>query len=92
MEIALVGDPDSADTQALLNAVCDGYQPFRVVALGAPSAQPADVPLLQDRALVDGRAAAWVCRDSTWRPRQRSQKRYDTRWAAECSPLAAEEA
>jgi uncharacterized protein YyaL (SSP411 family) len=35
-EIAIVGDPDSADTQALLNVVRDGYQPFQVVALRSP--------------------------------------------------------
>ncbi len=62
-EIAIVGDPDSADTQALLNVVRDGYRPFQVVALGAPDAQSPAVPLLQDRGLVDGHATAYVCRD-----------------------------
>ena len=61
-EIAIVGDPDSADTQALLNVVRDGYRPFQVVAMGAPGAQLPAVPLLQDRGLVDGQAAAYVCR------------------------------
>jgi uncharacterized protein YyaL (SSP411 family) len=60
-EIAIVGDPESADTQALLNVVRDGYQPFQVVALGASGAQPPTVPLLQDRGLVDGQATAYVC-------------------------------
>jgi uncharacterized protein YyaL (SSP411 family) len=63
-EIAIVGDPDSADTQALLNVVRNGYRPFQVVALGAPDVQPASVPLLQDRGLVEGQASAYVCRDS----------------------------
>jgi uncharacterized protein YyaL (SSP411 family) len=62
-EIAIVGDPASADTQALLRVVRDGYRPFQVMALGAPNAQPPAVPLLQDRGVVDGRAAAYVCRD-----------------------------
>jgi uncharacterized protein YyaL (SSP411 family) len=62
-EIAIVGDPGSADTQALLNAVRDGYRPFQVVALGAPGPQGAQVPLMEDRGLVDGQAAAYVCRD-----------------------------
>jgi uncharacterized protein YyaL (SSP411 family) len=86
-EIAIVGEPDSADTQALLNVVRDGYRPFQVVALGSPHGQRsghddvqlaqarqlqsnaddpvvrnAAVPLLQDRRLVKGRAAAYVCR------------------------------
>jgi uncharacterized protein YyaL (SSP411 family) len=41
----------------------DGYRPFQVVALGEPNRQGAVVPLLQDRGMVDGRAAAYVCRD-----------------------------
>ena len=64
-EVAIVGKRDSADTQALLNVVRDGYRPLQVVALGAPGAQSPCVPLLQDRDLVDGRAAAYVCRNFT---------------------------
>jgi uncharacterized protein YyaL (SSP411 family) len=60
-EIAIVGDPDSADTRDLLSVVRDGYRPFQVVALGAPSQEGAQVPLLRDRGLVDGLAAAYVC-------------------------------
>lgn len=37
-EIAIVGDPGSADTQALLEIVREGYRPFQVVALGPPHA------------------------------------------------------
>jgi uncharacterized protein YyaL (SSP411 family) len=67
-EIAIVGDPDSADTQALLNVVCDGYQPFHVVALGTPDVGGvAVVPLLQDRGLVNGQATAYVCRSFSCR-------------------------
>jgi uncharacterized protein YyaL (SSP411 family) len=61
-EIAIVGDPDSADTQALLNVVREGYRPFQVVALGVPDRDTA-VPVLGNRGLVDGQAAAYVCRD-----------------------------
>ncbi len=64
-DIAIVGDPKSADTQALLNVVRDGYRPFQVIALGTPGAQPHPVLLLQDRGLVDGQAAAYVCRNLT---------------------------
>jgi len=74
-EIAIVGDPDSADTQVLLDVVRDDYQPFQVVALGAPDSgnaaggvgSIAAVPLLQDRGLVDGRATAYVCRSFSCR-------------------------
>ncbi len=64
-EIAIVGDPSSADTQALLNVVRDGYRPFQVVALGALDAQLPAVPPLQDRGQLDGQATAYVCRDLT---------------------------
>ncbi|HUT03466.1 MAG TPA: hypothetical protein VM163_06200 [bacterium] len=64
-EIAIVGDPEAANTQALLSVVRSGYQPFQVVALGEPTAQPPAVPLLRDRGLLDGQAAAYVCRAFT---------------------------
>jgi uncharacterized protein YyaL (SSP411 family) len=64
-EIAIVGGPDSTDTKALLSVARDGYRPFQVVALGAPDSQSPAVPLLQDRRLVEGHAAAYVCRDFT---------------------------
>ncbi len=62
-EIAVVGNPEAADTQTLLSVVRSGYQPFQVVALGEPSTHPPAVPLLQDRGLVDGKAAVYLCRD-----------------------------
>jgi uncharacterized protein YyaL (SSP411 family) len=66
-EIAIVGDPKAPDTQALLSVVRSGYQPFQVVALGAPGPPGAQIPLLEDRGLVEGqgehaRPAAYVCR------------------------------
>jgi uncharacterized protein YyaL (SSP411 family) len=64
-EIAIIGDPNSADTQALLSVVRDGYRPFQVVALAAPGSQPPTVPLLKDRGLVEGQPAAYVCRNFT---------------------------
>ena len=62
-EIAIVGDPGSADTQALLKVVRNGYRPFQVVALGGPAPDKPAVPLLRDRGLLDGQATAYVCRD-----------------------------
>jgi uncharacterized protein len=100
-EIAIVGDPDSADTQALLSVARDGYRPFQVVALGSPDgllsarerqlpSNTADAvgsiaaaPLLQDRGLVEGHAAAYVCRDFVCQARAtqpeglRAQLEYD---------------
>jgi hypothetical protein len=62
-EIAIVGDPDSVDTHALLGVVRDGYRPFQVVALGVPSPEGAQAPLMEGRGLVDGQATAYVCRN-----------------------------
>jgi uncharacterized protein len=62
-EIAIVGEPEDADTQALLEVVRSGYRPFQVVALAGSSAQSPAVPLLQGRGLVNGRATVYVCRD-----------------------------
>jgi uncharacterized protein YyaL (SSP411 family) len=62
--LPIVGNTDSAGTQALLNVVRDGCRSFQVVALGVPSTQPFAVPLLQDRGLVDGKAAAYLCRNA----------------------------
>jgi uncharacterized protein YyaL (SSP411 family) len=62
-EIAIVGDPEAADTLALLVVVRSGYQPFQVAAQAAPSLQPCAVPLLQDRGLVNGKPAAYICRN-----------------------------
>lgn len=66
-EIAIVGEPRADDTRSLPAVTQDGYRPFQVVALGAPGAQPPAFPLLQDRGLVDGQAAAYVYRNPTCR-------------------------
>jgi uncharacterized protein YyaL (SSP411 family) len=60
-EIAIVGEPNSADTQALLHVARDGYRPLQIVALGGPTANSPATPFLKDRGLVDGHAAAYVC-------------------------------
>jgi uncharacterized protein YyaL (SSP411 family) len=60
-EIAIVGDPSAEDTVALLTAARAAYRPNQVIAM---SAEPGDsaVPLLRDRARLDGAATAYVCR------------------------------
>jgi uncharacterized protein YyaL (SSP411 family) len=62
-EIAIIGDPEATGTQALLSVVRSEYRPFQVVALGLPDVNLPAVPLLQDRGLVNGQPAAYVCRD-----------------------------
>jgi hypothetical protein len=60
-QIAIVGDPDAADTLALLRPVRKGYRPFQLVELGVSVAGFLAVPLLHDRGLVKGQAAVYVC-------------------------------
>ena len=61
-EIAIVGDSQAGDTQALLQIVRNGYRPHQVVALSQPDRTGSAIPLLQDRTMVAGRATAYVCR------------------------------
>jgi uncharacterized protein YyaL (SSP411 family) len=63
-EVAIVGDIEREDVQALLGVCASGYQPHRIVAVGNPER----VPLLQGREPVDGKATAYVCADLTCRP------------------------
>ncbi len=64
-EIAVVGPRDDRRTQALLTRVHRDYRPSKVVALLARpgSAEARGLPLLAARGLVDGRPAAYVCRN-----------------------------
>ncbi len=62
-EVAVVGALDDPLTRALVRAVtAERWLPNVVVATGAPGGGDDEtVPLLRDRAPVDGRAAAYVC-------------------------------
>ena len=64
-EIAIIGDPAAADTQALLAEVRRRYLPNGVLALAAPGNAAASelIPLLADRSAISGRATAYVCRN-----------------------------
>ena len=61
-EVAIVGDPADGGTAALLREARAGFAPNRVTAVRAGEAEPTVIPLLEDRALVKGRPAAYVCR------------------------------
>jgi uncharacterized protein YyaL (SSP411 family) len=63
-EIAIVGAPGDPATRVLLDVTHGRYLPNKVLAGGGLQAveQAADqVPLLQGRALSDGRPTAYVC-------------------------------
>jgi uncharacterized protein YyaL (SSP411 family) len=62
-EIAMIGDPGSPETQALIDAVYARYLPNKVVAGRAPEDEEAAglIPLLAERKARDGRPTAYVC-------------------------------
>ena len=60
-ELAIVGPPEAEDTRSLVEAV-SGYRPAMVLAVSAEPVTSA-VPLLADRAMIDGRPTAYLCRD-----------------------------
>jgi uncharacterized protein YyaL (SSP411 family) len=58
-EIAIVGEAESEQVQALLDVVRNQFRPNVVVAVGLNST----IPLLEDRSQLDARATAYVCRN-----------------------------
>jgi uncharacterized protein YyaL (SSP411 family) len=63
-EIAIVGEPEAADTKALLDAVVRaGWRPNLVLAVASPDAKDATttIALLADRTPIGQRATAYVC-------------------------------
>ena len=66
-EIAVVGDPESGETQRLLEVVHGRFLPNKVVAILDPNATDGagDLPLLEGKTLVKGRPAAYVCENYT---------------------------
>ncbi len=64
VEVAIVGDPRDDATRALLDPISAAWRPFQVLAVAPPSmAATSVVPLLHDRAALDDRPTAYVCRD-----------------------------
>ena len=64
-EIVVVGDPDTAATQALLRAARAGFSPSHVLLLKRGAAgDDIATPLFEGRSLVDGRPTAYVCERS----------------------------
>jgi uncharacterized protein YyaL (SSP411 family) len=63
LEIVVVGDPDAADTSALLTTIFEAFLPNKVVVLRRPRApEPFSSPLLHNREQVGGQATVYVCR------------------------------
>ncbi len=62
LEVAVVGDPATPATRALIRAAHGRFVPALTVVGRPPDVEVPGVPLLEGRGLVDGRAAAYVCR------------------------------
>ncbi|MBA2724416.1 MAG: thioredoxin domain-containing protein, partial [Actinobacteria bacterium] len=60
LEIVIIGEPGAPDTDALLDVLRDTYIPNKVLLVASQGDD--DIPLLQDRHRVDGKATAYVCR------------------------------
>lgn len=60
-EVAVVGEASDPATTALRRAALLGTAPGAVVAVGVPESE--ELPLLAGRPLVDGKPAAYVCRN-----------------------------
>jgi len=64
-EIAIIGPPEAEETRAMVNAVFKRYLPNKVVAFatGPDSKASRTIKLLEGRGAIDGKAAAYVCRN-----------------------------
>ncbi|TAK25438.1 MAG: thioredoxin domain-containing protein [Chloroflexota bacterium] len=70
IEVAIIGDPESGLTGGLLQVVRQRYMPGRVIAVCAPGDAEATalVPFLRDRAAIDARPTAYLCRRFVCQP------------------------
>ena len=62
-EIALIGDRIADDMGALLNALNTRFMPNKIVVAATPDEtfDWADLPVLDGRSMIDGKATAYVC-------------------------------
>ena len=60
VEIALIGDPEGADTAELLREIRNRYLPNRLLAQG-PTGDGVGIPLLERRGRLESRATAYLC-------------------------------
>jgi len=63
-EIVIIGDPQAAATQALLETVHKRYLPNKVLVVAGPEQVDGlsqRIPLLAGRTQMDGTATAYVC-------------------------------
>ncbi len=60
-EVAILGDLEEPQTQAMLEVLWQGYRPFALAAI-SPFPPPPNAPaLLQDRPMLNSAPTAYVC-------------------------------
>ncbi|MBI4851763.1 MAG: thioredoxin domain-containing protein [Acidobacteria bacterium] len=66
-EIAIIGNPESDDTKALVKTIYQGHLPNKIVLVVHPSDSESInlLPLLANRLMIDGMATAYVCEHFT---------------------------
>jgi len=62
-EIAIIGELQKQETQALNSVVWETLRPYTVLAQTAYPPPEGSPPLLRDRPMVDGKPSAYVCRN-----------------------------
>lgn len=62
-EIAIIGEVEKQETQSLISMAWETLRPYTVLAQSSYPAPEGSPPLLQDRAMVDGKPSAYVCRN-----------------------------
>ena len=62
-ELAIVGDPESSETQALLIAARAPYLPNLLVMLAHTGEDATRFPLIEGKPQIGGRATAYLCQD-----------------------------
>ncbi|MGC1378922.1 MAG: thioredoxin domain-containing protein [Anaerolineales bacterium] len=60
-EVAIVGDPGDAKTQALLKALWKSYRPRQVAAISADPPESGAPALLRERPLLNNQPTAYIC-------------------------------
>ena len=60
-EIAIIGDLQNEDTQAMVEAVWGELRPDIVLAVSDDPTTVQELPLLHNRPMVDGKSTAYVC-------------------------------
>jgi uncharacterized protein YyaL (SSP411 family) len=61
VELGVIGNPAEAAAAEFLEVIRARYLPNRLVAVARPGRPPQSMPLLSDRAAIDGKVTAYLC-------------------------------